>query len=270
MKNEFIIKVEGIKKYFGKVEALKGVNLELNPNEILGLIGDNGAGKSTLIKIITGLLKPDEGKIYYKGKEVYFKSPLDARKVGIETVSQNGSLVGIMNIVRNFFLAMEPTKKMGPFQLLDMKKMVKLCNEEVGKIGIKIRNPFEPVSVLSGGERRAISIARAISTGSQCLLLDEPMAGLGVKEQRQVTKLIKEVKLKSKISIIYISHNLHHIYPIADRFVMLDNGIKIFDIKKEETTEEELGDLMSNEEYKLNRIKDIERLSNNKVNRAEK
>jgi len=264
LKSEFILNVEGIKKSFGKVEALKGVNLELNPNEILGLIGDNGAGKSTLIKIITGLLKPDEGKIYYKGKEVHFKSPLDAREVGIEAVSQNGSLVGIMNIARNYSLAIEPTRKMGPFQLLDMKKMVKMCNEGVGKIGIKLRSPFEAVSVLSGGERQAISIARAISTGSKCLLLDEPMAGLGVKEQRQVTKLIKEVRFKNEVSIIYISHNLHHIYPVADRFIMLDNGIKIFDIKKKETTEEELGDLMANEEYKLNRIKSMKRLSNSK------
>lgn len=257
MQSEFIIKVEGIKKSFGKVKALKGVNLELNPNEILGLIGDNGAGKSTLIKIITGLIKPDEGKIYYKGKEVHFESPLDARKVGIEAVSQDGSLVEIMNIARNFSLAIEPTRKMGPFQLLDMKKMIKMCDEWIGKIGIKIRSPFEAVSVLSGGERQAISIARAISTGSKCLLLDEPMAGLGVKEQRQVTKLIKEVKLKNEVSIIYISHNLHHIYPIADRIVMLDGGMKIFDIKKEETTEKELGDLMANEEYKLNRMKNI-------------
>lgn len=242
--NQYLIEMKSIKKSFGEVQALKGVNLTLNPKEILGLLGDNGAGKSTLIKILTGVFPPDEGEIYFEGKMVSFSSPHQARDVGIETVYQDLSLISIMNISRNFFLGREPVKRKGLFPFLDMKTMNEECKRLLAQIGISMRSPDEHVSVLSGGERQAISIGRCMYFGAKVLVLDEPLTSLSVKEQRAVLEHIVKAK-ESGASVIFITHNVYHVYPVADRFMFLDKGIKIGEFKKEDVSAEEICEIIA-------------------------
>ncbi|MBM3709401.1 MAG: sugar ABC transporter ATP-binding protein [Actinobacteria bacterium] len=219
-----------IKKSFGRVKALDGVNLDIKRNEVLALLGDNGAGKTTLIKILSGVYPPDEGHIYFEGKLVKFKSPRQARDMGIETVHQNMSLVDIMSISRNFFLGREPVKRMWPFSLLDRKKMNEECIKAIKENGLIIRTPDDFVTVLSGGERQTVSIGRCMYFGAKLIILDEPMSALSIREQRTVLKNIEKLK-ESGATIIYISHTIHHVFQISDRFVFLDKGIKIGDFK---------------------------------------
>ena len=184
-----LAKMVNIEKYFGAVQALKKVNIEVKSGEILGLLGDNGAGKSTLIKILAGVFPPDGGEISFEGSQVNFSSPRDARAMGIETVHQALSLVDIMSISRNFFLGREPTRKVGPIHLLDRKKMNEECEKAVTGLGVRVRSPNEFVSILSGGERQAISIGRAMHFKVKLLILDEPLAALSVRETIVLLKL---------------------------------------------------------------------------------
>jgi simple sugar transport system ATP-binding protein len=234
-----LVKMVNISKHFGKVAALDNVNITIKQNEILGLLGDNGAGKSTLVKILSGVLIPEQGEIYLEGKPVTFSSPKDARALGIDTVEQNLSLINIMNISRNFFLGREPFKKIGPIRVLDSKKMNLDCKEAVEGIGVHIRTPKDLVSTLSGGERQAISIGRAFYFGCRLLLLDEPLAALSVKEARKVHDMILSAK-EAGHSIVYITHNVHHVYPIADRFVILDRGKKLAEVGKKDVKPEDV------------------------------
>jgi len=238
-KNSSLMRVIGIKKNFGAVQALKGVSFTLNHREVVGLLGDNGAGKSTLIKILTGVFPPDEGKIYFEGKKVNFRSPREARKMGIETVYQGSPLVELLSISRNFFLGREPKKKIGLIPVLDKKKMREESERVVREIGIKVRSSDENVRVLSGGERQAISIGRTMYFGVKLLILDEPLNNLSVKEQRMVLKRVEEVK-EAGISAIFISHNIHHVYSIADRFIILNKGVKVAEVNREEATVENI------------------------------
>lgn len=239
-----LVKMMDIKKNFGAVEALKDVNVEVQHSEVLGLLGDNGAGKSTLIKILAGVFPPDEGEIYFEGKRVVFSSPEEARAMGIETVHQELSLVNIMSISRNFFLGREPTKKIGPITLLDKKKMDKECERVISQVGVTVRSPDEFVSILSGGERQAISIGRSMYFGAKLLILDEPMTALSIREQRTVRQHIEQVK-EAGVSIIFITHNVYHVYPVADRFVMLDKGIKIGEAVRKDVTPEDLMEIIA-------------------------
>lgn len=233
MQDSPLVKLVNISKRFGKVQALKDVSTTVQHNEILGLLGDNGAGKSTLIKILSGVYPPDKGELYFEGKRVNFSSPREARRMGIETVHQTLSLIEIMSISRNFFLGREPITRRRPIAILDRSKMDKECKKAVGEIGIKVRSPDESVSVLSGGERQAVSIGRAMYFGAKLLLLDEPLASLSVREIRVVHEQIKRAN-ESGASVIYITHNVYHVYPIAHRFVILDRGIKIAEIDKKD------------------------------------
>jgi simple sugar transport system ATP-binding protein len=228
-----------ISKIFGRVQALKDVSATVQHNEILGLLGDNGAGKSTLIKIISGVFPPDKGELYFEGKRVNFSSPREARRIGIETVHQALSLIEIMSISRNFFLGREPITREKPIALLDRRKMDKECKKAVEEIGVKVRSPDESVSILSGGERQAISIGRAMYFGAKLLLLDEPLASLSVREIRVVHEEIKRVN-ESGVSVVYITHNVYHVYPIAHRFVILDRGVKIAEIDKKDMKAEDI------------------------------
>ena len=167
-----LAKMVNIEKYFGAVQALKKVSIEVRSGEILGLLGDNGAGKSTLIKILAGVFTPDRGEIFFAGSRVNFSSPRDTRAMGIETVHQALSLVDIMSISRNFFLGREPIRKIGPIHLLDRKKMNEECEKAVTRLGVRVRSPNEFVSILSGGERQAISIGRAMHFKVKLLILD--------------------------------------------------------------------------------------------------
>jgi simple sugar transport system ATP-binding protein len=237
--NAPLVRMVNIKKRFGAVQALNDVSIEVRHKEILGLLGDNGAGKSTLIKILSGVFPPDRGEIYFEGERVNFSSPREAREKGIETVHQELSLVDIMSISRNFFLGREPTKKMGPVALLDKRKMDRECKGALKEIGIRVRSPDEFVSILSGGERQAISIGRAMYFGAKLLILDEPMTALSVKETRIVLEQIEKAR-KAGASVIFITHNVYHVYPIADRFVMLDRGVKIGEVDKKDVTAEDI------------------------------
>jgi len=239
-----LAKMVNIEKYFGAAQALKKVSIEIKSGEILGLLGDNGAGKSTLIKILAGVFPPDRGEIFFEGEQVYFSSPRDARTRGIETVHQALSLVDIMSISRNFFLGREPTKKIGPIHLLDRKKMNEECKKAVTRLGVRVRSPNEFVSILSGGERQAISIGRAMHFKVKLLILDEPLAALSVRETREVLRQVEKVR-ESGVSVIFITHNIYHVYPVAERFVMLDRGIKIGEVYKKDASPEDIIEIIA-------------------------
>jgi len=239
-----LAKMVNIGKYFGAAQALKKVNIKIRSGEILGLLGDNGAGKSTLIKILAGVFPPDRGEIFFEGEQVYFSSPRDARTRGIETVHQALSLVDIMSISRNFFLGREPIKKIGPIHLLDRKKMNEECKKAVTKYGVRVRSTNEFVSILSGGERQAISIGRAMHFKVKLLILDEPLAALSVRETREVLRQVEKVR-ESGVSVIFITHNVYHVYPVAERFVMLDRGIKIGEVYKKDASPEDIIEIIA-------------------------
>jgi len=244
VKKELPVEMVNISKNFGRVQALKNVSCMVDYGEVLGLLGDNGAGKSTLIKILVGLYPQDKGEIYFEGKRVQFSSPQEARAMGIETVYQDLALVELMSISRNFFLGREPTKKVGPFEFLDKRGMDEVCAKALSEIGITIRSPDESVSLLSGGERQSISIGRAIHFGVKLLILDEPTAALSIKEARKVLDYVREAK-KRGLSVIFITHNISHVYPVADRFTILDHGIKVGDFDKKDVTPEDVVNIIS-------------------------
>lgn len=240
MSGEKFLRMVNISKRFGKVQALKGVNFDVDYNEIVGLLGDNGAGKSTLIKILTGVFPPDTGEIYFEGKKVFFGSPREAQRLGIEAVYQEATLVDVMSIARNFFLGREPTR--WGF-LLDKRRMNRESIEILSQIGVKIRSPRREVSVLSGGERQSICIGRALYFQAKLVIFDEPTAALSVKETEYVLNYIRSLKEKG-LSVVVISHNIYHVYDIADRFVILDHGSKIGDFVKEEVSPQDIIDVI--------------------------
>ena len=239
-----LVAMRHISKEFGKVKALRDVDFSINPQEVVGLLGDNGAGKSTLIKILVGLYPPDSGEIYFEGKKVEFSSPQDARALGIETVYQDLALVGLMSISRNFFLGRERIRKVGPFRFLDKKGMDTGCREMLIEIGIGVRSPSENVEFLSGGERQAVSIGRAMHFGAKLLILDEPTAALSIKETNKVLEYVLQARERG-LSVIYITHNIHHVYPIANRFTILERGAKLGEYKKEEIAPERIIEIIS-------------------------
>ncbi len=239
-----LVRMVNIEKKFRAVQALNKVNMEIQSAEILGLLGDNGAGKSTLIKILSGVFPPDGGEIFFEGRRVNFSNPQDARALGIETVHQALSLVDIMSISRNFFLGREPTKKIGFLYLLDRKKMNEECKKAVTNLGVRVRSTDEFVSILSGGERQAISIGRAMYFKVKLLILDEPLNALSVRETREVLKQVERAK-ESGVSVIFITHNVYHVYPIAERFVMLDKGVKLGEVNKKDVSAEEIIEIIA-------------------------
>jgi len=242
--SEEIVVMRDIKKSFGRVQALKGVDFRVKKNEIVGLLGDNGAGKSTLIKILVGYYQPDHGEIFFDGKKVKFRSPWDSRRLGIETVYQDLALVNLMPLWRNFFLGREMIKKIGPINYIEHRKMKRIAIEALKQVGISLRSPDETVAFMSGGERQAVAIARAIHFGAKLLILDEPTAALSVGE----TKMVLEHILKAKergISVIFITHNIYHVYEVADRLVLLEHGEKIGDYRKKDVTPKEVMDIIA-------------------------
>ena len=217
---EPILQAKNVNKRYGKVVALDNANLELYGDEVLGVIGDNGAGKSTLIKALCGAVQPDSGEIYLDGKLVTFSSPIEARKIGIETVYQNLALSPALTIADNMFLGREIHKKgiMGKFfRVLDQSGMQELARKKLSELGLlTIQNINQQVETLSGGQRQGVAVARATAFGTKVIIMDEPTAALGVKESRRVLELINEVKSRG-IPIILISHNMPHVFEVADR-----------------------------------------------------
>ena len=234
---EPILRARDIVKHFGRVVALDHADFDLKPNEILGVIGDNGAGKSTLIKMLAGALFPDQGEICLDGQVVHFRSPLDARAAGIETVYQDLALSPALSIADNLFLGRE-RRKPGPlgtfFRLLDRSNMRDEARKHLNALGLlTIQNIRQPVETLSGGQRQGVAVVRAAAFGSRVIIMDEPTAALGVKESRKVLELMLEIKRRG-LPIILISHNMPHVFEVADRIHIhrLGRRIAIIDPKK--------------------------------------
>ncbi len=237
--SENLVEMVNICKKFGEVEALRGVDFTVRQDEVVGLVGDNGAGKSTLIKILTGLYPPDEGEIYFEGRKVCFSSPREARDAGIETVHQALGLVDLMSVARNFFLGRELTRRVSFLPFLDLSRIKQECSKVLREIGVRERSPDTVTAVLSGGERQSINIGRAMYFKAKLIILDEPTTALSVKETEIVLRFIEELK-KAMIPVIFITHNIYHVYQVADRFTILDRGIKIDDFRKEDVTPEDI------------------------------
>lgn len=217
---EPILKGRGLVKRYGKVTAIDHCDFDLMPGEILAVIGDNGAGKSSLIKAVSGAVIPDEGTVELEGRQVRFASPIEARSAGIETVYQTLAMSPALSIADNMFMGRElrkPGFRGKVLRQLDRKKMEELAREKLSELGLMtIQNINQAVETLSGGQRQGVAVARAAAFGSKVIILDEPTAALGVKESRRVLELIQDVKSRG-IPIILISHNMPHVFEVADR-----------------------------------------------------
>jgi simple sugar transport system ATP-binding protein len=239
-----MLEVRDISKYFGSVNALSGISATVGAGQVTCILGDNGAGKSTLIKILSGVFQPDKGELLVDGNPVRFSGPREARDLGISTVYQDLAMVPLMSVWRNFFLGSEPTKGWGPWRRFDVEKAKELTSRELADMGIAIRDPEQPVGTLSGGERQAVAIARAIHFGARLLILDEPTSALGVKQAGVVLRRIVQAR-EQGLAVIFITHNPHHAYPVGDRFVVLSRGTSLGEFAKSEITREELIRLMA-------------------------
>lgn len=239
-----IVHMENITKRFGTILALDNVTFTVERQQVMALLGDNGAGKSTLIKILTGVYQPTSGRIYFEGRLVNIDSPRKARALGIETVYQDLALVDLMSITRNFFLGRELVRRWGPLEWLDMRRMDQATAQVLREIGISVRSPREPVGKLSGGERQSVAIGRAMYFGAKLLILDEPTSALSVAETRKVLDHILEVKEKG-LSVIFITHNVHHVYEVADAYTILRHGRKVGTYRKGELSVNDIADLIT-------------------------
>ena len=240
-----VIRAEHLVKSYGAVKALRDINMHLRKGEVLGLVGDNGAGKSTLIKILTGFVQPDDGKIFVNGQEVKLHSVTHARSLGIETVYQDLALVNELTVYHNMFLKREMLLR--PTPLLNNRAMREQARDHLQKIGINIQSVDTEVAKLSGGQRQAIAIARAVYSNARILLLDEPLAAMGAKEGALILDLIRSLKAAGEVSIIMIAHNYGQVFEICDRVNLLQHGTITLDKRIVDTSLEELNDLVMRE-----------------------
>jgi simple sugar transport system ATP-binding protein len=232
-----LVRMEHINKFFGRVPALNDVTLAVRRNEIVGLLGDNGAGKSTLIKILSGALRADSGDIYIDGSKVAIRNTTDAIAQGIETIYQDSALVTQLSIARNLFLGREPVKGPRLLDRLDQNAMNEVARRLLKQVGITKDIPSTtPISALSGGERQAVAIARAMHFDSDLIILDEPTNNLGVDETKGVLRFVRSAR-DSGHSCIFIAHNIYHVFQVVDRIVVLRRGKKVADdIDPKQTT----------------------------------
>jgi simple sugar transport system ATP-binding protein len=241
---EPVVRMENITKRFGTITALDNVDFTVNQHEVIGLLGDNGAGKSTLIKVLTGVHPLTSGQIFFNGQPVDIRSPRDARALGIETCYQDLALVPLMSITRNFYLGREVVKGFGPFRWLDVAEMDRQAREALKDIGIRIRSPNEKVGRLSGGERQSIAIGRARHFGAKLLILDEPTSALSVGETNKVLTYTLNAKERG-LSVIFITHNVGHVYQVADRFTVVRHGKIVATYSRDEVNEKDIADLIT-------------------------
>ncbi|NIC37623.1 sugar ABC transporter ATP-binding protein [Halomonas desiderata] len=239
-----MIEMRGVHKHFGSVIALSDISMKVHSGEVMCLLGDNGAGKSTLIKTLSGVHPPTKGKFLVDGRPADFTSPADALDAGIATVFQDLAMIPLMSITRNFFMGREPTVGWGPFKRIDWKYADRVAMEEMAKIGIDVRDPTQPVGTLSGGERQCVAIARAVYFGAKVLILDEPTSALGVKQASVVLRYIAKARADG-LAVIFITHNVHHAYPVADAFTLLKRGSSLGTFRKEEVSREEVLNMMA-------------------------
>ena len=249
MSASFILELKDISKNFGGVRALHNVHLNLGYNEILAVVGDNGAGKSTLMKVVSGAIMPDTGSIFFEGKKVSMKSPQDSLGFGIRMCYQDLALINCLDIQSNLFMGREISRKfLGYIHFLDKKRMRHHSNEHLKSLGISIPYLREKVGNLSGGQRQVIAISRAVYWGKKLIILDEPTAALGVQESGKVLDLIRTLKNKD-LSVIIISHNLQHVFSVADRVMVLRRGENAGDRIIKETDGDEVVKMITGAEF---------------------
>ena len=227
--NTPVVEMRDIKKHFGAVQALRGVDLALHHNEVLGLVGDNAAGKSTLMKVLSGAYIPDGGEILIEGKRTSFANPMDARRQGIEMVYQDYALANNLDVAGNVFMGREVVRiKLGPFGVMNYPYMEQETRSLLQRLKIDIASVRQKVERLSGGQRQAVAIARATAFDAKVIIMDEPTAALSVAAIDKVLELVKELKAQGS-SIIIISHRLEDIYRVSDRMIVLRQGRKVSD-----------------------------------------
>lgn len=235
-----VLEMTHISKSFGAVTALVDVTLKLRKGEVLALVGDNGAGKSTLIKIMSGFHRADAGSMKVDGAAVGFASPREARAHGIETVYQDLAMIGDLSVYHNMFLGREYHRRVLGLNLLDNARMRTLAQSHLKTLGIAIPDVNGTVDMLSGGQRQCIAVARSIYASPSILILDEPLAALGVRESGYVLGLIQKLRQQREVSVVLIVHNYSQIFEICDRINFLHSGEIVLDVSTAETSEEDL------------------------------
>ena len=235
-----LLRADGISKRFGGVAALEDVDFRVSEGEHTALVGDNGAGKTTLVKVLSGALRPDDGEIWFDGQLRHFRSPLDARHAGIETVHQTLALCNHLSVVENVFLGRERVMlEAGPFTLLNRRRMAAEARQMLAQTGVDIPNPRDPVMYLSGGQRQGVAIARAAGWGSRLIIMDEPTAALGVRETARVEEVIRGLKDRG-IAALIVSHNLRQVLSLVDRIWVLRHGRIAGNLKTQEASAEDV------------------------------
>ena len=239
-KQDPLVSMQNICLSFGRFEALKDVSVDFNAGELIGLVGDNGAGKTTLIRVLCGLHKPTSGKVFFDGREITNFHPKLAIELGIETIQQAVGLCENLTIARNFYLGREPVKRFLGFPLLDFEKMRADSRKVIRAFGLRSNvSTDDEVSLLSGGERQSIKIGRSVAFENRVVIMDEPTNHLSVREREHVNQLAKDLRDKGLL-VIYITHDIFQVHRLADRIVILENGVKITDVKSSEMTSDEL------------------------------
>lgn len=240
-----IVELANVTKRYTGVTAIADLSLQLHAGEVFCLLGENGAGKSTVIKILTGVETPTLGKVLIDGEVTHFSSPRDAREKGIATVYQEVGALPLMSVARNFVLAAEPQRGRGLFRRLDLEEASRIALKSLGELGIsRVVDGEQLVGTLSGGERQALAIGRAVHFGARVLVLDEPTAALGVRESATVLKLIERVRARG-VAVLFITHNAYHAHASGDRFMVLRRGDTLASFAKNELTIGEVTELMA-------------------------
>ena len=228
-----LLEARGITRSYGSVAALAGVDLQVRPGEVVGLVGDNGAGKSTLLKILCGAVQPTAGQLLVNGEPVTFRSPKDSRERGIEVVYQDLALATELSVAENIFLGRE-RRRPGPFRFLDRPRMATEATAALESLAIEIHSVRARCGLLSGGQRQAVAVAKAVLWGSNVLLLDEPTAALAVMESEKIGQLVSEVA-KREVGVVLVSHNMPQVHALCDRIVVLLRGRVVADLRRDET-----------------------------------
>ncbi len=239
-----LLEADRVSKRFGAVTALEDVSLTVAKGAVTCLLGDNGAGKSTLVKILAGVHPPTHGEVRVDGKPITFSSPREARDLGVATVHQDLAVIPLMSVWRNFFLGSEPAVGRGPLRRLDVQQCRAVALEQLQQLGIAVHDPDQSVGTLSGGERQAVAIARALHLGAKVLLLDEPMAAMGVRQAEIVLEQVRRARDRG-VGIVLITHNPRHAAPVGDRFVVLRHGRVVGDFSSQEASIERLISVMT-------------------------
>ncbi len=238
---EPLLSVKNLTKRFGGLTAVNQVSMEVRPGEVVGLVGDNGAGKSTLIKMVSGVYQPNDGEIFFEGKRAHISKPSEARELGIETIYQDLALAGNLDVGANIFLGREHKRRYlgGTVRVLDNKFMQHQSEKLLLDLGVQIPSLAQKIDKLSGGQRQAVAIARAIYWNARLMIMDEPTNNLGVAQQGEVLTLIRRLRDQG-VPVIVISHTIRDIFAVSDRIVVLHRGRKVADKRVVETSHEEI------------------------------